>query len=577
MQASRRLRAALSALACIAVPVCGPAVAHALALPGASVSVGGNVVSAQVATPDVLPQGTSGPIPDPPALPDPVGPVVNGVARTGNDVYDQASGGNGGGGGGSQPATGSGGNPSGSGSSGSSGSGGSGPRASGGGQNGSASGAGPTASTPRSRARQRARRAAARHGANPGGKRISNATTSTTDPKGGAEQKSDGSPGAVERVINKIEEVIPGPVWALIGLLALLAGGFALRSRLVGRRARRLERQREELLGDVGLLQRALLPDVPGDLHGIDVSVAYRPAEGPAAGGDFYDVFELDGDRTAIIVGDVCGHGRQALAVTALMRYTLRAYLGAGFEPRVALQVAGRTIEGDPDGELTTVVLAVYDAREGTLTYACAGHEPPIVLGPGAHEPVTVSSSPPLGGFMATGHRQTTVPLPPGSAACFFTDGLVEARLGDNMIGRERLTELVTELGPGEGAQLLLDRLAAAADRAPDDMAACLVRTHEDAVDARPVRLEELETDAEELAGDRVLQFLIACGIPESSALETLEVARAKASECGGVLLRVHAAGKGGRVEILPSKVAALPVPTLAAAARRRAALEISA
>jgi serine phosphatase RsbU (regulator of sigma subunit) len=392
-----------------------------------------------------------------------------------------------------------------------------------------------------------------------------------------SEEKKDSPPSAVARVINKIEEVIPGPVWGLIGLLALLAAGFALRSRLVTRRARRLERQREELLGDVGLLQRALLPDVPTDLKGIDASVAYRPAEGPAAGGDFYDVFELEDGRTAIIVGDVCGHGRQALAVTALMRYTLRAYLGAGFEPRIALQVAGRTIEGDPDGELTTVVLAIYDARAGTLTYACAGHEPPIVLGPGAHEPVTVYSSPPLGGFMATGHRQTTVPLPPGAAACFFTDGLVEARLGEKMMGRGRLTELVTELAPGEGAQLLLERLAAAADRAPDDMAACLVRTRDDAVDARGVRIEELESDVAELAGDQVLEFLVACGIPETSATETLQAARAKASEFGGALLRVHASGKGGRVEILPSTVAALPVPSLAADARKRAALQIPA
>jgi len=222
-------------------------------------------------------------------------------------------------------------------------------------------------------------------------------------------------------------------------------------------------------------------------------------------------------------------------------------------------------------------VLAVYDARAGTLTYACAGHEPPIVLGLGAHDPVTVSSSPPIGGFMATGHRQTTVPLPPGSAACFFTDGLVEARLGENMMGRERLTELVTALAPGEGAQLLLERLAAAADRAPDDMAACLVRARSEAVDARGVRIEELETDAAELEGERTLNFLVACGIPEQSAQETLTAARAKAAEYGGALLRVHASGKGGRVEILPSEVAALPVPTLAADARRRAALQISA
>jgi serine phosphatase RsbU (regulator of sigma subunit) len=390
-------------------------------------------------------------------------------------------------------------------------------------------------------------------------------------------EKKDSPPSAVARVINKIEQVIPGPVWALIGLLALLAGGFALRSRLVTRRAQRLERQREELLGDVGLLQRALLPDVPTDLNGIDVSVAYRPAEGPAAGGDFYDVFELEDGRTAIIVGDVCGHGRQALAVTALMRYTLRAYLGAGFEPRIALQVAGRTIEGDPDGELTTVVLAIYDPQAGTLTYACAGHEPPIVLGPGAHEPVTVYSAPPLGGFMATGHRQTTVPLPPGAAACFFTDGLVEARLGEKMMGRGRHTELVTQLAPGEGAQLLLQRLASAADRAPDDMAACLVRTRADAVDARGVRVEELESDVAELEGDQVLEFLIACGIAEASAQETLRAARAKASEFGGALLRVHASGKGGRVEILPGTVPALPVPSLAADARKRAAVQIPA
>jgi serine phosphatase RsbU (regulator of sigma subunit) len=581
-QALRPLSGALIASICIAVPILGPAVAHALTVPGLTVSVGTPAGSAGVTVPSTQVQAPvpvpRDPIPPPPpGLPAPVAAPLNDARGTANDTINQAAGNGSSGGGSGSPSTG-GSSGSGGGSSRGPTSGGSGtPHATGGGRTG-ATGVGPAASTPGARARARARSAAAR-GATPAtGGRGGADRAGAPKPNGGSGSGSKkSSQSGIDRVINRIEQVIPGPVWALIGLLALLAAGFAIRSRFVGARARRLERHRQVLLGDVGLLQRALLPDVPEGLPGIDVSVAYRPAEGPAAGGDFYDVFELDDDRTAIIVGDVCGHGRQALAVTALMRYTLRAYLGAGFEPRVALQVAGRTIQGDPDGELTTVVLAIYDAHAGTLTYACAGHEPPIVLGPGAHDPVTVYSSPPLGGFMATGHRQTTLPLPPGSAVCFFTDGLVEARLGERMIGRGRLTELVTELAPGEGAQLLLERLAAAADRAPDDMAACLVRTREDAVDSSGDRIEEVEADEEELLGDRVIEFLTACGIPARNAEETVRSARGKAAEFGGAVLRVHTSGDGGRVDILPSEVAALPVPTLAAEARRRAALQISA
>jgi serine phosphatase RsbU (regulator of sigma subunit) len=377
-------------------------------------------------------------------------------------------------------------------------------------------------------------------------------------------------------VLDTIDRVLPTPVKILIAILALLALGFAIHSRVVAARARRLARQREELLGDVGLLQRALLPEVPDQLKGIDVSVAYRPAEGPAAGGDFYDVFELEGGRTAIIVGDVCGHGRAALAVTALMRYTLRAYMGVGFEPRVALQVAARALEGTPDSALTTVVLAIYDPSAGTLTYACAGHEPPIVLGRAEYDPVTAFSAPPLGGFMPTGQRQTTVSLPKGSSVCFFTDGLVEARLGDQMIGRQRLSDLLSELEPDCGAQLLLERLAASADRAPDDMAACLVRVREGESSGPYTRIEELEADADELRGDRVPEFLAACGVSAEIAVDTLRAARAKASEFGGALLRVTVGDGAARVEVSPKETAKLPVPSIDAV-RRQAGLEVPA
>jgi hypothetical protein len=414
---------------------------------------------------------------------------------------------------------------------------------------------------------KRARRAAAARG----GAGLAAAKSFTGHRSGGKVDDSAGG-NPVSRVINRIEQVIPGPVKALIGVLALLALGFGVRSWLATRRARKLERHRAELMGDVGLLQRALLPDVPGDLRGIDVSVAYRPAEGPAAGGDFYDVFELDRGRTAIIVGDVCGHGRAALAVTALMRYTLRAYLGAGFEPRVALQVAARSLDGDPEGALTTVVLAIYDPDAGTLTYACAGHEPPIVLGPAEYEPVTAFSSPPLGGFMLTGLRQTTVGLPPGSSVCFFTDGLVEARLGNDMIGRRRLTEVLAELEPDAGAQLLLDRIAQSADRAPDDMAACLVRARDSALVGPSERVEQLAADSHDLADDRPIEFLKACGVDLETAVEARRAARAKAAEFGAVLIQVVVNDGRARVEVAPSETAMLPVPSLEAA--RRAALD---
>ena len=359
-------------------------------------------------------------------------------------------------------------------------------------------------------------------------------------------------PSGALRPIAEVIKFIPTPVKALIVVLALLAIAFFVHSFFVTRRARRLEEHRQELLGDVGLLQKALLPDVPARIGPLDATVAYRPAEGPGAGGDFYDVFPMEGDRVAIIVGDVCGHGRQALAVTALMRYTLRAYLTAGGEPRAALQSAARALEHEPHAELTTVVLAVYDSRAGTLSYACAGHPPPILIGPGAHRPVTVGSSPPIGAGFETGVRQTTVPLPPGSIACFFTDGLLEARLGDGLLGRERVSEIVNELGDEVRADALLSRIAERADRAPDDMAACIVRARPDAPVPEDVRLEDLELDGALEDEDRAHGFLAACGVPGDGADSVLRKARAAVGEFGAAILRVRLGPGEGRAEVVP-------------------------
>ena len=197
-------------------------------------------------------------------------------------------------------------------------------------------------------------------------------------------------------------------------------------------------------------------------------------------------------------------------------------------------------------------MLAVYDARKGMLTYACAGHEPPILIGDPAHKPVTIGSSPPIGAGFDTGLRQTSVPLPPGASACFFPDGLVEARLGDGLLGRNRLAALAAELGDGASADQLLRRIADRADRAPDDMAACIVRAAPDAVAPKGPRIEELELDGTPGEEDRARGFLAACGMPDSSMPSTLRSARTKVGEFGGAILRVRLEDGRGTTEVIP-------------------------
>ena len=279
---------------------------------------------------------------------------------------------------------------------------------------------------------------------------------------------------------------------------------------------------------------------MPDRIGALDTSVDYRPADGPGAGGDFYDVVEMQDGRVGIIVGDVCGHGRDTLELSAFMRYTLRTHLTMGVEPRAALQNAARQLGNDPRAELTTVVLAVYDGGAGTLTYACAGHEPPILLGAPAHEPVTVGSSPPIGVGMETGLRQTTVSLPPGSMAFLFTDGLVEARLGDGLLGRERVSEAARELGPGASAKALLEVIAERADRAPDDMAACVIRARDEATRGDTARIEDLELEGVPGEEERARRFLEACGMPPAAADQVLDQARTEVAEFGAAVLRLR-------------------------------------
>ena len=351
---------------------------------------------------------------------------------------------------------------------------------------------------------------------------------------------------------------------AVTGVLSLLLGFGALMTML---RNRSLARQRRDLLQEVGLLQSALLPPVPDRVGGLRTSVAYRPADGPGAGGDFYDVLPLPGGRVGFILGDVSGHGRGALARTAFMRYTLRAYLEAGLEPRVALQVAGRVIDENLGGDFATVLLAVHDPETGSLTYATAGHPAPLVVGPQPHDPVTAGSSPPIGVGVRTGLRQTTVPLVSGSIAAMFTDGLLEARTEGGLLGRERLAELLEELGDNATARRLVESVGSVARVMSDDIAAVVIQPT-NAATAGLFRTEQLELTSRELDTDIAERFLQACGVAPADLESALYDALMISDRFGGVILHV-VFGNRLRVEVLPRNVESIEAASRRAAAAR--------
>ncbi len=287
------------------------------------------------------------------------------------------------------------------------------------------------------------------------------------------------------------------------------------------------------------MVQAALVPEVPSAIGGLSVSVAYEPADGPAAGGDFYDVFLTEAGNVVLILGDVSGHGHEAVSHAALTRYTLRAYMQAGLEPRAALALAGRVMADPACERFATVAVGVYSPREGTLTYASAGHPGPILVGSAARARSEACCSPPIGWSVATGRRQTTVSLPEGASVCFFTDGLIEARGHDGLLlGRERVEELFARLGPSPEAGDLLQEVRAEASTTPDDMAACVLRAQASGSVA-PIHIEELEVDLARLRGDAVARFMADCLVPAGSADRLLESARVLAEKRGSALIRV--------------------------------------
>ncbi len=279
-------------------------------------------------------------------------------------------------------------------------------------------------------------------------------------------------PGAVKRTIETVVQVLPAWVLAVFLGFAATAAVATINSYRQSRRAQLLSSHREELLNDVGLLQTALLGPVATKAGDARVSVAYRPADGPAAGGDFYDVIPLAGDRTALLLGDISGHGREALGQAALVRYTLRTLLADGHGPADAVNRADVILRGELNGHFATVIAAVYDHATCELVYANAGHHPPLTRGAVTESP-PVDTCPPLGLGLGISPSERTLGLGDDGVVCFYTDGLEEARCDGKLLGREHVHELLSRAP--DDAPALVRRVVADADTVSDDLAVCIL------------------------------------------------------------------------------------------------------
>ncbi|GHF18056.1 SpoIIE family protein phosphatase [Streptomyces fumanus] len=229
-----------------------------------------------------------------------------------------------------------------------------------------------------------------------------------------------------------------------------LAVELAARAAVCIDNARLYRREHERAL----ILQRSLLPPGDPEASGLDIACRYLPGNAATGrpsevGGDWFDVIELPGHRTALVVGDVMGRGLRAAVAMGELRTAVRTLAQLDLEPaevlaqldeiarglgapggvQQATRAARRPREADlSEVYLATCVYAVYDSVTRRCTFANAGHLPPVLVEPGENAlMLDVPPGLPLG-VGGEPFEEVEVELPEGALLALYTDGLVESR-----------------------------------------------------------------------------------------------------------------------------------------------------
>ena len=205
-------------------------------------------------------------------------------------------------------------------------------------------------------------------------------------------------------------------------------------------------------------MQRALLPESVPDAPELEIGHRYESSARLDIGGDVYDLMTLPDGRLAAVIGDVTGHGIDAAADMAMMKYLFRSLAREHSRPGNFLARANEVVVGEIGAaKFVTMAYLIIDPGRGVVACAAAGHPSPRLVRPDG----TVSPLP--AGGLALGvergqeYDDIEEPFPPGAAVVLYTDGVLEARCGGEVYGEERLDALLARR-----ATLPADELAGA-------------------------------------------------------------------------------------------------------------------
>ncbi len=244
-----------------------------------------------------------------------------------------------------------------------------------------------------------------------------------------------------------------------------------------------LEQRAQEVL-----VQEALAPkrwaarlapeDVP-EFAGFELGTVYQAGTGMMAG-DFYDVFRVAPTRVAAVIGDVAGHGIEPSISAFQAKHLLRVFLRQYRDPAQALEELNRQISGmDRGEEFISMCVVVFDTQAGTLRYASAGHPASFYWQDGEVRPLR-ATGPLISLQPDAGYTSVEIPLQSGDMVLMYTDGLAEARNGEQLFGEDRIAAQLRRDPDIEPDVLCKALVEAAADFATtpvtDDIAILAIR-----------------------------------------------------------------------------------------------------